>query len=151
MKSEKIFYILVSKRLSHIEAKFANKRYFSNRCYKEFSCDKVTWPSIKRKFSNNQPRKVNCIFQANLINKTVYLIKLQRKNAFVSSIVLKTKVLIEVIIFTSPTSADPPPTHPSFTWSFEPREGLANFRGKGSTFIYQLFQDPKKGPIQPTN
>ena len=94
---------------------------------------------------------MNCIFQANLINKTVYLIKLQRTNAFVSSIVLKTKVLIEVIIFTSPTSADPPPTHPPFTWSLEPREGLANFRGKGSTFIYQLFQDPKKGPIQPTN
>ena len=68
-----------------------------------------------------------------------------------SIIVLNTKVLIQVSIF---TSADPPTTHPPFTWSFEPREGLADFRVKAIPSSISYFKTLKKGPvrgIQPTS
>ena len=38
-----------------------------------------------------------------------------------------------------------------FTWSSEPREGLALVQGEGSTFISQSFKDPECwfGPVNP--
>ena len=66
-------------------------------------------------------------------------------------IVLNTKVLIQVSIF---TSADPPPTHPPTLYMvIRATRRSSWFPGKGNTFIYQLFQDPLKGssPRNPTN